>query len=394
MERKMQRSEFLSRIQELLPSWRGRAQEAERLRRLPDATFKELQESGLLRAVQPRRWGGLELDPLAFYEGTVAAARACPSTAWFLGVVGVHQWQLALFPERAQQEVWGEDPTVQISSSYAPTGRVEPADGGFRVQGRWSFSSGCDSCRWVLLGGVAGPRPDGLPDMRTFLLPRGDYEIDDNWHVSGLAGTGSKDIVVADAFVPSHRTHSFIDAYRFESPGQALNPGPLYRLPFGCVFAFCIAVPAIGAAEGALETFTREMREKRSAYGGSRLAEDASAQVCVSEASAEIDAARDELRRTWTRLWSLAEAGAPIPIELRARARWTAANVVCRGIRAVDALMDASGGHAIFLDHPMQRFFRDVHAMRAHALNDPARAARLFGQTQLSPEQPPRDFFL
>jgi 3-hydroxy-9,10-secoandrosta-1,3,5(10)-triene-9,17-dione monooxygenase len=372
----------------------ARAREAEVLRRLPDETVAELEKTGLLRAMQPRRWGGLEVDPLTFFARAMEVARGCPSTAWCLAVVGIHPWQLALFPERAQQEVWGPDPQARISSSYAPTGSVEPVPGGFRLRGRWSFSSGCDHCTWVFLGGVAGPRPDGLPDMRTFLLPSSDYAIEDDWHVMGLAATGSKSIVVADAFVPEHRTHSFVDAYRFESPGMRTNDGPLFRLPFGCIFSFCIAVPAVGAAQGALDACARDLREKRSAYDKSSRAEDAFAQVRVAHAAAEIEAARAAVRETWEPMWELARAAHPIPIERRARARWTAANVVLRSVRAVDALMEASGGRGLFLDHPIQRFFRDVHAMRAHALNDPDKAARLLGQAQLRPDAPPADFFL
>src|SRR5262249_38516935 len=174
---------------------------------------------------------------------TIAAA--CPSSAWVLGVVAVHGWQLALFPPQAQEDVWGRDREALISSSNAPTGKVIRVEGGFRISGRWSFSSGCDHCHWVFLGGFAPTAPGEKPDMRTFLLPRSDYRIDDNWHVAGLKGTGSKDIVVEDAFVPEHRTHRLIDGYLLKSPGHALNPAPLYRLPFGQIFVRSVSTSAI-----------------------------------------------------------------------------------------------------------------------------------------------------
>lgn len=389
----MEHGAYLERVRGLIPGIRERAVACEQLRRLPDETFKEFQEAGLLRAVQPARWGGFELSPLSLYEAAMEVAAACPSSAWFLGVVGIHNWQLGLFPERAQEDVWGDDSGVQISSSYAPTGRVERVDGGFRVSGRWSFSSGCDHCQWVFLGGIA-PGDGPAPDMRTFLVPRSDYQIVDNWHVAGLAGTGSKDIVVENAFVPEHRTHRFLDAYNLASPGQAVNPGTTFRLPFGCVFAFCIAVPAIGAAQGALESYRDTMREKLAAYDGSKVADDPFAQRRLSEAAVEIDAAKAAVRSTWEPIWELAEAGEGIPLELRARARWTAANVVLRSVRAVDLLFEASGGRALFLDNPIQRFFRDVHAMRAHALNNPDKASQTFGFAELHPGQAPPDFFL
>lgn len=384
---------YLRSAHQLSQELRDRAAECEALRRLPDETVESYQRSGLLRALQPRQWGGFELSPLGFFEAVEEVAAACPSSAWFLSVVGVHNWQLGLFPEEAQRDVWGKDTSVLICSSYAPTGKVERVDGGFRLSGRWSFSSGCDHCQWVFLGGVA-PSDGPIPDMRTFLLPRSDYRIIDNWHVAGLAGTGSKDIVVEGAFVPEHRTHRFVDAYLFQNPGQAVNTGPLFRLPFGCLFAFAIAVPAIGAARGALDAYRSYMQAKVAAYDGSKLADDPFAQRRLSEAAVEIAAAEADLHDTWKAMCAQVEAGQTIPLSARARARWSAANIVLRGVRAVDLLFEASGGRALFLDNPMQRYFRDVHAMRAHALNNPDKASQVFGHAELHPGGTPREFFL
>src|SRR5262245_14209292 len=384
---------YRGRAHELSQDLRGRAAECEALRRLPDETFEAYQRSGLLRALQPRRWGGFELSPLSFFEAVAEVGAACPSSAWFLGVVGVHNWQLGLFPEEAQRDVWGKDTSVLISSSYAPTGKVERVDGGFRLSGRWSFSSGCDHCQWVFRGGVA-PGEGPIPDMRTFLLPRSDYRIIDNWHVAGLAGTGSKDIVVEGARVPEYRTHRFVDAYMFQNPGQAVNQGPLFRLPFGCLFAFAIAVPAIGAARGALEAYRSYMQAKVAAYDGSKVADDPFGQRRRSEAAVESDAAEAHMQDTWKAMCALAEGGETIPLSARARARWSAANIVLRAVRAVDLLFEASGGRALFLDNPMQRYFRDVHAMRAHALNNPDKASQVFGYAELHPGGTPPEFFL
>ena len=243
----------------LLPALRERAARAEKLRRLPDETFADFQEAGLFRALQPKRYGGYELDPGTFYQAVMEVGAVCGSSAWILGVIGVHNWHLAIFPPQAQEDVWGEDTSVQLSTSLAPTGTVERVDGGFRLSGRWSFSSGCDFCHWAVLGGIAPPAEAGQPpDARIFLLPRRDYEIDDNWHVMGLCGTGSKDIVVDDAFVPEYRTHSYLDAFHLRNPGTAVNDAPLYRLPFGLVFPIRITAPAIGAALGALEAFREQ----------------------------------------------------------------------------------------------------------------------------------------
>jgi 3-hydroxy-9,10-secoandrosta-1,3,5(10)-triene-9,17-dione monooxygenase len=384
---------YLANVRELVPAIRARAAACEALRRLPDETLAEYQKRGLLRALQPARWGGHELSPLTFFAAASAVAAACPSSGWFLSVVGIHNWQLGLFPEQAQEDVWGTDTSVLISSSYAPTGKVERIEGGFRLSGRWSFSSGCDHCQWAFLGGVA-PGDGPFPDMRTFLVPRSDYKIIDNWHVAGLAGTGSKDVVVDGAFVPEHRTHRFVDAYMFQNPGQAVNTGVVFRLPFGCLFAFCIAVPALGAARGALDSYRTYMQKKIAAYDGSKVADDPFAQRRLSEAAVEIDAAEAEVRSTWERICALAAAHDTIALDLRARARWSAANIVQRGVRAVDLLFEASGGRALFLDNPIQRYFRDVHAMRAHALNNPDKASQIFGYAELHPGDAPPDIFL
>jgi 3-hydroxy-9,10-secoandrosta-1,3,5(10)-triene-9,17-dione monooxygenase len=389
----MDQQTFIERVRKLVPGIRERAAECESLRRLPDETCRQYQESDLLRCVQPSRWGGAELTPLDFYEGVMEVGAACPSSAWFLGVIGIHNWQLGLFPNQAQEDVWGEDTSVLISSSYAPTGKVERVDGGFQLSGRWFFSSGCDQCQWVFLGGIA-PGEGPVPDMRTYLVPRSDYEIVDNWHVAGLAGTGSKIIAVENAFVPEHRTHRMQDAYNLDNPGQSVNTGPLFRLPWACVFNFALVAPAIGAAQGALDSYRGYMQNKIGALDGAKVADSPFAQRRLSEAAVEIDAAKAEVRSTWEAMWAFAEAGEGIPLDLRVRARWNAANAVMRSVRAVDLLFEASGGNAIFLDNPIQRFFRDVHAMRAHAFNNPDKAAQNFGFAELHPGEPPRDFAL
>jgi 3-hydroxy-9,10-secoandrosta-1,3,5(10)-triene-9,17-dione monooxygenase len=382
---------YLSRVRALLPALRERAPDAERLRRLPDATFKEFQEAGLFRALQPGRYGGYELDPGVFFQAGVDIGTVCGSSAWVLTVVGIHNWQLGLFHPQAQEDVWHEDSSIQISSSLAPTGTVERVDGGFRLHGRWSFSSGCDVCQWVVLGGVVPPAQDhdgGPPDVRSFLVPRSDYTIDDNWQVMGLCGTGSKDIVVEEAFVPEYRTHSYLDAFYLRNPGAAVNTHPIFRLPFGVVFPYALVAPAIGVALGALQLF-REQTRSRVFRDGSRVMEDPLVQFRLADAAADVDAARASMLNNFEEMMRLASSGQEIPLESRARYRWDAAKATMWSVQAVDRLFEASGGHAIFLHNPMQRAWRDVHAMRAHAGNNPDRAAMIYGRSEFG--LPPQD---
>jgi 3-hydroxy-9,10-secoandrosta-1,3,5(10)-triene-9,17-dione monooxygenase len=382
--------EFLGRVRAVLPALRERAPRAEQLRRFPEESFADFQQAGLFRCMQPKRWGGYELDPGTFYQAVTEIGAQCGSSGWILAVVGVHNWHLALFDPQAQADVWGADTGIQMSTSLAPTGTVERVPGGFRLSGRWSFSSGCDCCEWAVLGGLA-PAEDGdaPPDLRAFLLPHRDYRIDDNWHVMGLSGSGSKDIVVEEAIVPEYRTHSYLDAFRLQNPGNALNDAPLYRLPFGCVFAYTLAAAAIGAATGALAAFREQAARRVNIRDGSRLAQDPFVQYRLAESAAEIDAAHDRMLANFAEMMRLARAGAEIPLELRARVRWDAGKATGWAVQATDRLMMASGGHGIFLSNPIQRAWRDVHAMQAHAANNLERAAAVYGRAEFG--LPPTD---
>lgn len=386
-------AELVRRARELAPVLAERAAEAEALRRLPDATIAAFQEAGFFRMLQPSRWGGYEVDPRVFFDVQMTIAAACPSSAWVLGVVGVHAWQLALFPEQAQREVWGEDTSTLISSSYAPTGKITRAEGGFRVSGRWSFSSGCDHCKWAFLGGFVPPEGDSkLPEMRTFLLPRSDYRIDDTWHVAGLKATGSKDVVVDDAFVPEHRTHRLIDGYKRNSPGNEVNRAPLFRLPFGQIFVRSVSTSAIGAAEGALAAYRDAAAKRIAASDGAKVSEDPATQIVCARAAATIDEVKLVLRRNMDELMALARAGDEMPIDLRVRFRYDSSTAVSKCVEAVDALFTASGGRAIFLSSPILRYFLDVHAARAHYANNPDKPGRNFGGVQLGLRN--QDYFI
>lgn len=387
--------ELVGRARALLPALRERIKQSEELRRLPDETIADLAGAGFFRMFQPARWGGYEVHPRVFFDVQMTVASACPSTAWVLGVVGVHNWQLALFPEAAQREVWGDDPSVLISSSYAPTGTIERAPGGYRVSGRWSFSSGCDHCQWVFLGGFVPPEPgaeDRPPEMRTFLLPRSDYRIDDTWFVAGLKGTGSKDIVVDGVLVPEHRTHRMIDGFKCNSPGNQHNPAPLYRLPFGQVFVRSVSTSAIGAALGALDVFLDKARSRMAASDGARVAVEPAVQMVCAEAETAIDEARLILYRNFDEMMEHARAGTPIPLDRRIRFRYDSSLAVDKCVAAVDALFTTSGGRAIFLDSPILRYFLDVHAARAHYANNPEKPGRNHGGVQLGLKNV--DFFI
>lgn len=385
--------ELVARARALKPTLAARAPQADELRRVPDETIADFRAAGFFRMLQPARWGGLEVDPRTFFDVQMTVASACPSSAWVLGVVAVHSWQLGLFPLQAQEDVWGADRGVLVSSSYAPTGKVTRAEGGYRISGRWSFSSGCDHCQWVFLGGMVPPEAEGKPpEMRTFLVPRTDYRIDDNWHVMGLKGTGSKDIVIEGAFVPEHRTHRLIDGFKRQSPGNEVNTSPLYRLPFGQIFVRSVSSSAIGAAQGALDAFVEVAAKRVAAGDGAKVAEDPSTQTVAARASSLIDEARLVLGRNIDEMMALARAGQDIGLDRRVRFRYDSSTAVTKCVEAVDLLFTASGGRAIFLNSPLLRYFLDVHAARAHYANNPDKPGRNFGGVQLGMKT--TDFFL
>ena len=360
------------------------------LRRLPDESVAELKAAGLFRVLQPSRWGGAELHPNTFFDTQRAIARACASTGWVYGVVSVHAWQLALFPLQAQEEVWGEHPDALISSSYAPTGRVTPAPGGYRLSGRWSFSSGCDHCQWVFLGGFAQSEGAG-PDMRTFLVPRSDFRIDDNWHTFALRGTGSKDIVLDDVFVPEHRTHKFTDGFRCQSPGNEHNPAPLYRIPFGQIFVRSVSTTSLGITEAALDFYRAVTGTKVGASDGSKAAEDPLAQMTCARAATAVDRNLLVLHRNFNELMDATETGG-VSVERRAAMRWDSSQAVEACVEAVDAMFTAAGGRALFTDSPMHRWFCDVHGARAHYANRPEGPGRNYGRVLLGNRT--QDWFL
>ncbi|HEV2373167.1 MAG TPA: flavin-dependent monooxygenase [Streptosporangiaceae bacterium] len=377
-------------VSELLPVLRERAQDAEDAREVPAESVKALAETGFFRLLQPARFGGYEADPVTFLTAVRMIASACGSTGWVASVLGVHAWQLALFPARAQDNVWGPDSSTRMSSSYAPTGRASRTEGGHHLSGRWSFSSGCAYASWVLLGAIVPEDDSGPADFRTFLLPINDYVIDDVWDTVGLRGTGSNDIVVDGAFVPEDHSLSFTDVFRCACPGQQANPAPLYRLPYGSLFSYAITTPIIGMATGAYQAHVAYQQERvRASYVGQKAAEDPHSQVRVATAAADLDAAWLALERNMADLMAHARAGEKIPLPLRLRVRRDQVLGTGHAISAVDRLFENSGGRALKMGTPIQRFWRDAHAGRVHAINDPERALTMFGRGEFGlPAQP------
>lgn len=379
-ERQHRAKKMLGDIVALQSDIRGRAEQTRNLRRVPDETAKALRDIGFFLALQPKRYGGYELLPQDFFRMQMALAEACMSTAWACGIVAVHAYQLALMDDRAQQEVWDGDIHTRVSSSYAPMGKVEVVEDGFRFSGRWGWSSGCDHCTWVLLGGI-------IPGegYRTFLVPRSDYEIVDTWQAMGLQGTGSNDIVVEDVFVPDYRTHKQMDGFLGTNPGRTVNPQTLYQFPWAQLFIRTVSTPAIGACKGALALAIEGATGKASA-DPTKLAGDTSTQERLAAAACRIDEMEALLYRNFDVMLAQLKRGEEIPLIDRAKYRYQAAQVIEQSMGVMDSLFSSAGGRSVFLGSEIQQRFLDIHTARAHVANNPTPFARNYGALQLGLE--------
>ena len=341
-------------------------------RQMSVAVVDALKDCGFYKMLLPKQWGGTEHKPQDFFAEQIRIAEADMSTAWASGIIAVHAFQIAMMDEKAQAEVYGEDPNTLVSSSYNPVGaRVEATEGGFMVHGRWGWSSGSGHCSWALLGGVIPG--DGY---RTFLIPKSDYIIEDTWNVMGLQGTGSNDVVIeTPVFVPEHRTHKQMDGFNCVHN----QTSPMYDLSWAQTFVRVVNTPAIGALKHALKVFI-ESRTGSATTDITKLASD----VETQERIAKVKYLIAELESILFRNFDAMEAANWKPsIEDRIMYRYQASQVIPKAIEAIDLLFDAAGGRSVFQGHPLQNLWHDVHIARCHVANNPLPFARNLGSVAM-----------
>jgi 3-hydroxy-9,10-secoandrosta-1,3,5(10)-triene-9,17-dione monooxygenase len=359
--------EALRRAQALVPVLRERGAAAEALREMPKETLEDLHRTGLLRFHQPRRWGGMELPFVAVFDLPAEIARGCASTAWNIGNLGIHHWMLALYDQRAQEEVWDANPDALIASGIAyPQGQARRVDGGFVVTGFWNFSSGVDPAEWNMLATIVrdGER---VVDHRMCLVPRSDYEIVDDWHVLGMRSTGSKSVKASDVFVPEHRALSmYLARGGSDFPGARVNPNPLYRIPLSGLGSHCLAGAGVGNAQAALELTIDAIKERSTSYTAMRMRDFQAVQLRVARAGAQIDAARLMIRGDCIDAERIAMEGRAPTIEDKLRFKRNVAYAMDLCTEAVDSLHALAGANGIYDRYPIQRLFRDQHSLAAH----------------------------
>ncbi len=354
-------------IKEIVPRIAARARETEQMRRVHPDTIRELHEAGLMRLMQPARFGGSELWLDDLMNVVFEIGKVCASTAWVYSNLASHAWNIGQFELQAQEDVWAKDPDALAATGLAfPCGKAIPVDGGYRLSGRWPFCSGINASSWMLVGAMT-EQEGGPPQRRFFLVPEKDFVVYDNWNTFGLTGTGSHDIEVKEAFVPAYRSVSAeIFAAAQHLPGAKLYDNPLFAMPTFAAFAYVLCATPVAAAKGAVEQLTANLRQRAGTYTGARLAELNSVQMRIAEASACVEFAETVIRRDWQALEACARARDYPSMETKLSWKRNAAFATQLAVRAVDALMPASGAGGLSAEGPLQRQFRDIHAASAH----------------------------
>lgn len=368
--------EFVARLAE-------RAQEAERIRRLPAETVADLTASGFTELLVPARFGGQQADWPSILDPVRRMAHGCASSAWTLGFYALHNWMLALFDERAQEEAFATRPFL-APAPLAPTGRGVPTGDGIRLTGRWSWATGVMDGNWIMVGAICGPEEDPAAIYPALaLLPISDVRIEDVWHTDGMRATGSNDVVIVDAFVPHHRLVRVADIYAGTAPGAGLHDADTYRWPMVPALSLLAAMPALGSAERVAEIYAERLGERILAYEGVAQKDKPLAQVRLGEARVRLRALRGLLADTVGDIEAVVASGNPVPRPVRAEARLAAAHIVHESRSVIADLLEACGASVHFADNPLQRIKRDVDVLAGHVVFDYDTSRELAGALTL-----------
>jgi 3-hydroxy-9,10-secoandrosta-1,3,5(10)-triene-9,17-dione monooxygenase len=372
--------EIMRRVGAIAPTLAEHARECDAARQLTAESMAALVGAGMFRIPQPSRVGGYELSLRTLADAVTSLSEACASSGWVLMVMGAHHWCMGSFPEAAQDEVFGDGRHGLVAGTLSWQGAATAVAGGYRVEGRWQFCSGVDHADWVLLG-CADAATHG-PNVHV-VVPRGELKVDDTWHVMGLQGTGSKDVVAHELFVPAHRAIDTRALFRGTSPHAANHATNLYRLSAEAMLSVSVATAVLGSAKFALRQFIDRTRERRVILTGARKAEHGPTQVRIAEAAAEIHAADLLLHDILAEFDRLTATGETFDNHHRVRAKWQAAYAaeLCR--RAVGRMFAGSGAHAVYQPSALQAAFRHVNVGAQHASIDFDNSAELYARARL-----------
>jgi len=372
--------EIMRRAAAISPTLAAHARECDAARQLTPKSMSAVVNAGLFRIPQPRRVGGYELSLRTLADAVTCLSEACPSSGWVLMVMGAHHWCMGSFPEAAQDDVFGDGRDGLVAGTLSSQGTASAVDGGFRVEGRWQFCSGVDHAHWVILGCADAATHGPLVHV---VVPRAALEVDDTWHVMGLQGTGSKDVLAHDLFVPAQRTIDTRILFRGASPHAANHPTNLYRLSAEAMLSLSVATAVLGSAKFALSQFIDRTRERRVILTGARKADHGPTQVRLAEAAAEIHSADLLIHDVLAEFDRLVTTGEHFDSHHRVRAKWQAAYSaeLCR--RAVARIFSGSGAHAVYAPSALQAAFRNVNVGAQHASIDFDSSAELYARSRL-----------
>ncbi|MFT4563837.1 MAG: alkylation response protein AidB-like acyl-CoA dehydrogenase [Gammaproteobacteria bacterium] len=371
--------------QSIVPSLRATAPASEKQRKLADEAVLSLRDAGLSRLMAPRRYGGFEFTPREQILTNAITAQGCPAASWVQMVCAAHSFILGRFPERCQEEIFGDDPNALIPGTPAGQGSCAPADGGWVMNGRWQFCSGVEHGQWIMAGstGIKDEAGKKTPNMLVVMRAE-EVIIDDTWHVLGMRGTGSKDIVADNVFVPEHRAVPIVKAFL----GTIADiDRALYRLPIPATLSAMGAGTILGITERGIDVFIEQTRIRQDIYVGGAKAHRAGLQMRIAEAKTEVELARSLVERNCDLLDTAMVDPAPMPVDARAQVRWNAtyATQLCR--RAADRIYSAAGAHATYDVNPLQSFFRDISTVSHHGVLDFDTVAEIQGKVLLNVEQ-------
>lgn len=355
----------LERARSLIPRLAERAPAANAARRLPPETMAEYHAAGILRILQPRRFGGMQGRFSLFSRIVEELTYGCASSAWVYAVLAEHQWIIAQYPEAAQIDVWGDDPLAVASSSLAPRAAVRSVAGGWRLSGRYPFSSGCDYAQWAIIGVFLGELGDPR-HIAYLLVPLAEVEILDDWHALGLAGTGSKSLVLHDVLVPQHRCVMVSDLFAGTPPGVVVHPEyPVLRAPRGFLVSYSLPPVAIALGRRALDVACAALAGRVS-RGVTRLSDSEVVQMTIGEAAAAIDAATLLLHTGREVSTAAVDSGRKITEVEALRARRDMVYAQHQVAWALDRLCELDGARWVYDRDELGAIRRDVMTILTH----------------------------
>ncbi len=389
--------ELVARARALIPNLLERQDRTEAERRVPDVTFEEFFDAELHKILLPAQYGGFEYGLDTFAKVAFEIARGCGSTGWVCSVANSYPLFIAKFSEEAQEEVWRDNPRAVAAASVVPKGTAIPVDGGVRLSGNWPYCSGIDNSNWMIVTANVVSGGDAEPTEKGFaLVPTADFHIEDNWHVMGLAGTGSKDAACEDLFVPGHRFLPVSDVTSGDTPGSGIHGGDVYKIPLFAGFSIGVCAPVMGMAQGALDEFMGATHGRETRGGALSnpvtMADIPAVQLQVAEAFAAVDAAKTLVDRDCREIMETLARGEQLTVEQRARNKGNLGFATRLAKQAVDRLFEASGGGVLLNRNRVQRYWRDVHAGALHISLKWEAVGVLYGRVMLGLPPGPAQF--